>query len=234
MALVESTGVTTVVEKDSLGGGKFTLDSGVYDFTIKSMYQVKNKGGSTSMQLVLETTDKKLFNPCIYFMDKEGSMTTISNWGDTKGKKVDTFGKQQLDSICRMAVGKSLVEVSASEEEKVVIKQFTKDEKVKVMMYMDVIGKKVTLGILETRVNKQAQDGQGKYVPINEERIENTISKIFSAEGFTKEELDKKLATPIFIEAWKEKFAGQLQDKFKAVAGGAVSGSPVATENKFE
>jgi hypothetical protein len=236
MALVESTGVTQVTEKDSIGNSKFSLDSGVYDFTIKSMYPVKNKGGSASMQLVLETADKKLFNPCIYFMDKEGSMTTISNWGDTKGKKVDTFGKQQLDAICRMAVGKSLVEVSASEEKKTVIKQFTKDEKQEVMMYMDVVlpPAKIKLAILETKVNKQAQDGQGKYVPINEERIENTISKIFSAEGFTKEELDKKLATPVFIEAWKEKFEGKLQDKFKAVAGGAVSGSPVMSENKFE
>jgi hypothetical protein len=234
MALVESTGTVQVVEKDTLGGGKFTLDSGVYDFTIKSMYPVKNKGGSTSMQLVLETADKKTFNPSIYFMDKDGSMTTIASYGEAKGKKVDTFGKQQLDAICRMVVGKSLVEVSASEEEKIVIKQFTKDEKVKVMMYMDVVGAKVKLAILETRVNKQAQDAQGKYVPINEERNENTISKIFSAEGFTKEELDKKLATPIFIEAWKEKFEGKLQDKFKSVAGGAVSGSPTATENKFE
>jgi len=234
MALVESTGTVQVIEKDTLGGGKFTLDSGVYEFTIKSMYPVKNKGGSTSMQLVLETADKKTFNPCIYFMDKDGSMTTISNWGDTKGKKVDTFGKQHLDAICRMAVGKSLVEVSASEEKKTVIKQFTKDEKIQVDMYMDVIGKKVTLGILETRVNKQAQDATGKYVPINEERIENSISKIFSNEGFTKEELDKKLTTPVFIEAWKEKFEGKLQDKFKAVVGGVVSGSPIASENKFE
>jgi hypothetical protein len=234
MALVEDTSVTKVVEKDSLGGGKFTLDSGVYEFTIKSMYPVKNKGGSTSMQLVLETANKKLFNPSIYFMDKDGSMTTIASYGEAKGKKVDTFGKQQLDAICRMAVGKSLVEVSASEEKKTVIKQFTKDEKIQVDMFMDVIGKKVTLGILETKVNKQAQDGTGKYVPINEERIENTISKIFSNEGFTKEELDKKLTTPVFIDAWREKFEGKLQDKFKAVAGGAVSGSPVATENKFE
>ena len=234
MALVESTGTTTVVEKDSLGGGKFTLDSGVYEFTIKSMYPVKNKGGSTSMQLVLETADKKLFNPCIYFMNKDGSMTTIATYGDAKGKKVDTFGKQQLDAICRMAVGKSLVEVSASEEKKTVIKQFTKDEKIQVDMFMDIIGKKVTLGILETKVNKQAQDAQGKYVPINEERIENSISKIFSLEGFTKEELDKNLTTPVFINAWKEKFDGKLQDKFKAVAGGAVSGSPTMTENKFE
>jgi len=234
MALVEEQGVTTVVEKDTIGGGKFTLDSGVYEFTIKSMYPVKNKGGSTSMQLVLETADKKIFNPCIYFMDKDGSMTTIASYGEAKGKKVDTFGKQQLDAICRMAVGKSLVVVSASEEKKTVIKQFTKDEKIQVDMYMDVIGKKVTLGILETKVNKQAQDATGKYVPINEERIENSISKIFSNEGFTKEELDKKLTTPVFIEAWKEKFEGKLQDKFKAVAGGAVSGSPVATENKFE
>ena len=234
MALVEDTSVTKVVEKDSLGGGKFTLDSGVYEFTIKSMYPVKNKGGSTSMQLVLETADKKLFNPLIYFMDKDGSMTTIASYGEVKGKKVDTFGKQQLDSICRMAVGKSLVEVSASEEKKTVIKQFTKDEKIQVDMYMDVIGKKITLGILETKVNKQAQDAQGKYVPINEERIENSISKIFSPEGFTKEELDKKLTTPLFIEAWKEKFEGKLQDKFKAVTGGAVSGSPKPTANAFE
>ena len=233
MVLKESEGVVTVVEKDSLGNTKFSLDSGVYEFIIKSMYQVKNKGGSTSMQLVLETPDKKLFNPCIYFMDTDGSMSTIAKYGEAKGKKVDTFGKQQLDAICRMVVGKSLVEVSASEEEKVVIKQFTKDEKIKVMMYMDVIGKKITLGILETRKNKQAESN-GKWVDTNEERIENSISKIFSAEGFTQEELNKKVATPVFIEAWKEKFAGQLQDKFKAVAGGAVSGSPVATENKFE
>jgi len=136
--------------------------------------------------------------------------------------------------ICRMAVGKGLVEVSKSEEKKTVIKQFTKDEKIQVDMYMDVIGKKVTLGILETRVNKQAQDGTGKYVPINEERIENTISKIFSSEGFTQEELAKKLPTPVFIEAWKEKYAGQLQDKFKTVSGGPVSGSPKPTANAFE
>ena len=233
MALVEDSSVTKVVEKDTLGGGKFTLDSGVYEFTIKSMYPVKNKGGSTSMQLVLETADKKLFNPLIYFMDKDGSMTTIASYGEVKGKKVDTFGKQQLDSICRMAVGKSLVEVSTSEEKKTVIKQFTKDEKIQVDMYMDVIGKKITLGILETRKNKQTEVNS-KWVDSNEERIENSISKIFSPEGFTKEELDKQLATPIFIEAWKEKFEGKLQDKFKAVKGGAVNGSPVATENKFE
>lgn len=234
MALVEETGVAQAVDKDTLGGGKFTLDSGVYEFTIKSMYPVKNKGGSTSMQLVLETPDKKLFNPSIYFMDKDGSTTTIGTYGENKGKKVHTFGFTQLDAICRIAVGKGLVEVSKSEEKKTVIKQFTKDEKIQVDMYMDVIGKKITLGILETRVNKQAQDGTGKYVPINEERIENSISKIFSAEGFTQEELNKKIATPVFIEAWKEKYSGQLQDKYKTVAGGAISGSPKPTTNVFE
>ena len=236
MALIQEEGVTVSVPKDSLEDTKFTLNSGVYDFIVKSMYPVKNKGGSTSMQLVLETPDKKLFNPLIYFMDKDGSTTTIGKYGDDKGKKIHTFGFTQLDIICRMAIGKSLVEVSKSEIEKTVIKQFTKDEKIKVMMYMDMVlpPAKIKLGILETRVNKQAQDAQGKYVNINEERIENTIKVVFSQEGFTQEELAKKVTTPIFIEAWKEKFEGKLQDKFKAIAGGAVSGSPVASENKFE
>ena len=230
MALKESEGVVAVVEKDTLGNTKFTLDSGVYEFTVKSMYPVKNKGGSSNIQLVLETSDKKLFNPSIYFMDAKGSMTTVATYGEEKGKVVDTIGKRLLDSICRMAVGKSLVEVSASEEKKTVIKQFTKDEKIQVDMYMDMIGAKVTLGILETRKNKQADPGNGgKWIDTNEERIENTIHKVFSSDGFTKEELDKNVPSPIFITGWREKYQGQLQDKFKPIISGVTTGVPKQT-----
>jgi hypothetical protein len=227
MALKESEGVVAVVEKDTLGSTKFTLDSGVYEFTVKSMYPVKNKGGSSNMQLVLETPDKRLFSPSIYFMDAKGNMTTVATYGEEKGKTVDNIGKRLLDNICQMAVGKSLVQVSNSEEKKTVIKQFTKDEKIQVDMYMDMIGAKVTLGILETRKNKQVDPGTGgKWIDTNEERIENTIHKVFSSDGFTKEELAKKVSTPIFITGWKEKYQGQLQDKFKPVTGGITTGVP--------
>jgi hypothetical protein len=231
MALKESEGVVVVVEKDTLGGTKFTLDSGVYEFTVKSMYPVKNKGGSSNMQLVLETPDKKLFNPSIYFIDAKGSMTTVATYGDEKGKTVDNIGKRLLDSICQMAVGKSLVQVSNSEEKKMVVRQFSKPpENIQVDMYMDMIGAKVTLGILETRKNKQTDPGNGgKWIDTNEERIENTIHKVFSSDGFTKEELDKKVPTPIFITGWKEKYQGQLQDKFKPVTGGVTTGVPKQT-----
>ena len=235
MALKESEGVVAVVEKDNLGGTKFTLDSGVYEFTVKSMYPVKNARGTTSMQLVLETPDKKLFSPLIYFMDAKGDMTTVATYGEEKGKLVDNIGKRLLDNICQMAVGKSLVQVSNSEAKKMVVKQFSKPpENIQVDMYMDMIGAKVTLGILETRKNKQADPGNGgKWVDTNEERIENTIHKVFSSDGFTKEELDKKVPTPTFITGWKEKYQGQLQDKFKPVTGGVTSGVPKPSASAF-
>ena len=227
--------VVTVVEKDVLGGGKFTLDTGVYDLTIRQMYMVQNAGGSYSMQLVLETPDKKLYSPSIYFMDKTGDYTTISNYGDTKGKRVNTIGYDQLDTICKFAVGKSLVEVQDSAQTKTVIKQFSKDqEKINVEMFMDVIGAKIQMAIEERRVNKTADSGQLKpngtklYVPTNEDRLENVHVKIFNEAGYTTEELaSNKPAT--FRDLWIEKKAGILVDKFKPVTGGVSTGVPKQT-----
>lgn len=226
-----------VVEKevDRVGTGKFTLDTGIYEFTIKQMYPVKNTGGSYSMQLVLETPDKKTFNPCIYYMDASGDVTTISNYGATKGKRVFTIGYNQLESICQLAIGKSLVEVAKSKQSKVVVKQFTKDEKVTVDMYMDIIGSKIQMAIEERRVNKQVNSGQlnakGKplYVNTSEDRLINEFVKVYNEAGFTSQELEAGKTTTDHKNLWSEKNAGKLVDKYVTVTSGITAGIPKQT-----
>lgn len=217
--------VVTQTEGDSLESNrKFTLDTGIYDFKIKQMYPVQNKSGSFSMQLVLETSEGKTFNPLIYFMDKEGNVTTEAKSGTNKGKKIPIRGYSQLDTICKASIGKPLPEVYKSKQSKVVIKQFTKDEKITVDMLMDVIGKTITLGIEERRVNKQGLVN-GTYQNTAEERIVNELNKVYFPGRLTAKEVETKVSTPVFATAWLEKYEGQLIDQYKPVAGSPLPSS---------
>lgn len=223
--------VVLEVEQDRLGvPGKFTLDTDIYDMVIKLAYLTKSQGGASAVNFVFETKDSKSMRYTIYITNRAGETTYVGKKGDTAGKKLPLPGYVEVDSICRMSVDKSLAEVYKSvAKKKILLRDFTqnKDVLTEVDMLIDLVAPsaKITLGIQEVRENKQALVN-GVYKPTNDERTVNVIHKIYSSDRLTSSEIAAKELSPKFAPAWLEKNKGVLWDKYKPVAGGAVSGSP--------
>ena len=97
---------------------------------------------------------------------------------------------------------------------------------------MDMVGKKVMLGIVEVLENKSVKDNSGKYVPIADTRKTNEISKVFNEDGLTTSEIKAGVAEPVFMRTWVDKFQGQVIDKtskdLAPAAGGTKPGLKAA------
>ena len=94
---------------------------------------------------------------------------------------------------------------------------------------VDLIGKKVKLGIVQTIENKWSNG-----VQTSETIQKNSIDKVFNEDGFTLNELLAEADEPEFINTWLDKNKGVTKDKSKAVASSSGSeGSPKKSGGLF-
>lgn len=216
------TDATIKSDGDSLGGSKYTpLESGLYDFTIKLAYGSLSRGNAKALNLLLETDDGKELKQQLW-------MTT----GEAKGclnyymAKNPATGKQDLkkylpgfemaNHLCLMTLNKEICQVKP-EMKTIMLYDYSQRKEVPtdVQMITELLGKKITAGVIKQTVNKRVKDpSSGEYVSITDTRDENEIDKFFHfPSGLTVTEAEAKMTEPVFKEQWREKWAGVTKDR---------------------
>ena len=221
-------------ERDSLGGG-FLLPSNSYDMTITAFWAGKYDSGAGFVELHAETVDGKKYKLRECTSNKNGD-----NFYEKDGEKNFLPGFNKMNSVALLASRKGLAD---GDWQLKTIKVWNKDASAElpteVAMNMSVVGKKITLGILEVEVNKTVKnEATGKYDPIAETRVENQLDKVFDFESKkTIAEFRAKAENAQFHGDWVAKYAGQKQNRVKttglaqgganSAAAGAAGGKPV-------
>ena len=212
-------------EVDSLGGG--ALDSDVYDMVIDKAFLTQS-----------EKTKAVALN--LHYKGRNGITFRNQQWiksGNAKGNKnyyIDKAGNKQYlpgfniaNAIANITNGKPLNKLNTETKKVMVYSKDAKEEvPTDVEMVMDLLGKKVKLGILQQIIDKTAynEDTQS-YEPTGETIHINEVGKVFSyPEGLTTVEKKAGETEGIFITKWLKKFKDTVKDKSKGT--GATAGAP--------
>lgn len=212
-----------VEEQQDRLGGQYTVDSGLYDATIKLAYITNSQ--SSKAKCVVTVLDLNGFELTTrtWVTNSQGKPTYEKN-----NKKFTLPGYELINDMCLMSTGIGLAEQTIEDK---TIKVYDPNEQKEVDKNMPVItsvlGKPVTVAVLKVIENKQKKGNDGKYHDINEKREINEIDKFFHTETkMTTVEVMKKTQiaeADLFYTKWGEKNSGKTRDKYKEVAGTAPS-----------
>ena len=219
--------------EDRLGGFS-ALDSDAYDFTIMFAYAHVADSGAKALALELDANGKK-YNETVYVTNKNGE-----NWYWTDKEKKETKaslpGFITIEEICQVTVGKGLKDLVFEDKMANIYDKDAKKEVPKsVKAAVELIGKQVTLGILNTLEDKTKWDESAKksVVVPGETRVVNSINKVFHYPTHVTvpeaRHAAEKGTTPTseFYDKWVEKNKGKQIDKTTKGPGGVPkSGKP--------
>ena len=194
---------------------KRTVDSGVYQGTIKNAFIGKSSGGATSVSLEVKLDSGKTIFETIYVTNKQGNNTY---------EKDDVIGYLPgfltVNQIALFATGKDLYELEPEMEERIV-KQYDSKAGKQVdkpaMVIVPLLEQPILVAIKEVRENKTKAGDGNKRITLAEDRVYNTIDKVFHTSTFhTQAELEQeKEAT--YLESWKKDNEGKVDDRYKSV-----------------
>jgi len=225
------------LDEDTVGGGSFTWESGVYDVVVDMAYLDESKGGAMGLHLTLLDGTKKLKETLWIASGKAKGQK--STYIDAKGTKRPLPGYTQGLNLCMTAVDQTLEEAANASEAKT-INIFDFDAKKEKPTNVDhvmtnLIGKNVKVGIIKRIENKtKLNSATGQYDPINEERELNIITQFFYADtGMSVMEKAKGETEAKFIDAWTAANKGKTQKRYKEVEGAASTGSSAGTKKLF-
>lgn len=210
-------------------GGFGAVETDYYEGTIKVAYAGKSDAGAQFVNFVVDLGGRE-YRETVYVTNKKGENFFLNK--DDKTKKVPLPGFTVADDICMCAVEKPLAQMDA--EDKVVkVYDFGAKKEVNktVPVLVELLGKKIGLGIVKTLENKSDKQPDGSYVANAETREVNSIEKVFHVPtGFTMVEVRNGVEAPAFKDSWVERNKGKTRDKreIKDGAGGA-SGAPRAS-----
>lgn len=206
-------------QEDRLGGGGYTVNSGVYDASVKMAYITPaSQSKAQCMNIVLEVDGKEI-RERVWFTNREGKPTYQKD-----GKKFMLPGYETVNDLCLVTTGHPFSEQTVAEK---VIKVWDPEQKSEVEKAMPVVtsilGLNLLAGVLLVRENKQEKDGSGDYVNIADTRDFNEFDKFFHKDTRkTVPELKRGgdiAEEDMFITLWAEKNTGELRDRSKPVAG---------------
>lgn len=209
--------------KDSLGGYE-PLASDIYEAEIKAAYVTTSRSGAATINLVLDIAGRE-YHETIYFTNSKGETFFLSK---QSGEKISLPGYTTFNDLCLCAVGK---EVNQLESENRTFKIYDVEAKKvlpkEVPTAVELIGKKVAVGILHEIVDKTAKNDDGAYVPTGETREQNVIDKVFDLKSHkTVNEARENATEATFYDLWLDKNKDQIRKRVKGKAG--------ATEAKAE
>jgi hypothetical protein len=227
---------TIANEKDSVGGGSFVLESGIYNATVALAYITKSKGGALGLVLNLKTEDDKEIRQTLWMTS--GTEKGCKNYYEKDGEKHYLPGFNHANSLALLTVGK---EISELDTETKVVNVYSPEAKAevptKVDMIMDLLGKDITVGVIKQTVDKtKKNEATGAYEATGETRDENEIDKLFRArDRMTTAEIRAQAEEATFAGTWEAKWAGKTKDKSKGAAGAAgapkaAAGAPAAAK----
>lgn len=222
--------------EDRLGGFS-ALDTDVYTGTVKLAYAGKSDGGAMNVTVILDLGGKD-YRETVYVTNKKGENFFLNK--QDKSKKVPLPGFTVINDLCICTTEAPLSE-QATEEKQVMIYDYDQKKELPqaAEVLIDLIGKPVSVAIVNTLENKGVKQNDGSYAPGPEERTVNNIDKVFHepskmtvAEAILHEGWDAEKA--VFMNSWLERNQGKQRDKraFKdgqaGTAGkpGAKSGPP--------
>jgi hypothetical protein len=214
--------------QDRLGGYQ-PFASGVYTGKIKLAYAGASAGGARNVTLIVDLNGRE-YRETIYITNKKGENWFLNK--DDKSKKVPLPGFTTIDDICLVATGSPLADQGAEDK---MVKVYDNDAKKElpksVPVLIDLIGKEISLGIIQILENKNEKVGN-EYVPTAETRTSNAIDKVFDTESkLTVAEARAGSTTGAFWGAWAERNKDQVRDKRTikdGVAGAPQAGRPGA------
>ena len=204
-------------------GGFAVLDTDVYAGTIKAAYAGTSSGGSTFVAVIVDLNGRE-YRETLYVTNKKGENFFLNK--EDKSKKVPLPGFTTVDDICLITTGKPLSE-QESEEKVINIYDFEqrKDVPTTVPMLTELLGQKISLGILKILENKNEKSGE-EYVATAATRELNNIDKVFHPElKLTVAEARNGVEEAKFQDAWVEKNKGVTRDKRTIKEGEAGAAS---------
>ncbi|RWB40481.1 MAG: hypothetical protein EOQ44_25420 [Mesorhizobium sp.] len=197
--------------QDRLGGFR-VLESGPYLVTIMAAYAGQAPSGARSVTLLTKADEGGAeYRETTFVTNKKGENFYVKD-----GKKFALPGFTTIDDICHMTTGKGLAGQSAEDK---VMNIYDPDQKKEVPksvpMLVELLGKKVTLGILKKLVNKQVKNATtNEYEDTADSREENSIDKVFHyPSNLTMVEARNKIQEPKFFAQWVELNKGKTQDR---------------------
>lgn len=231
---------------DVLSSNKFAkVESGIYDAVINYAYLQKTVNGSLGLNLEFELDTGTIMKETLYITNTNDENFYVDK-KDAKKKHL-LPGYITADSIALFAAQKPIAELS-SEERIIKLRDYDlqKDVPTTVNMLVQLIGKTVRLGVIKVIEDKRAKtdktDDKGKaiYEPTGDTIVKNETDKVFhSTSNMTVAEIRAGASEAAFIEAWREKWTGNTQDKSTGVAGkntgsaGSSSGKKATTASLF-
>jgi hypothetical protein len=207
--------VVGVDEEDRLGGGSYTLESGVYDMKISAAFLTKSDGGATALTVHMDTIDGKgSIREAIWITsgDKKGNKPYYLT---KDGEKKPLPGYTLADSLTKLTVATDLAKMDKEDKAMNLYNpELKKEALTKVNMLTALVNKEVKVGIIKSKVDKSTKSASGEYVPTGETREVNSIDKFFRArDGLTVAEIKAGVTEATFINSWIEKNAGVTKDK---------------------
>lgn len=211
-------------EKDSVGGSRESLASGLYPCTISMAHVTTSAGGAMGLVLTLKTETGSEIKQTLWMTS--GTAKGGKNYYEKDGQKNYLPGFNHANSLCQLSVGK---EISEIEPETKVLSLYNFEAKAevptKVPVLMELLGKEILVGLIKQTVDKTAKNDSNVYVPTGDTKEENEIDKFFRAEDrMTTAEILAKAAEASFVNAWDQKNTGKTRNKAKGDAG--TAGAP--------
>lgn len=222
-------------EKDSLGGSR-ALASGAYDFVIKLAYVITAKSEAMGVVLELETANGEKLKHTEYVTS--GKEKGCKNYYEKNGEKHYLPGFNNINAVCLLTVGKELKEMEHEEKQVPIYNAEAKAERpTKVPVLVDLIGQKITFGVLKEINNKTKYNETTRTRDIVEGTVEqNVVDKVFrTSDRKTVAEIRAKEPEAVFYPAWVEKNTGKDRNRVKDVpAGGSgTAGAPKKPTNSL-
>jgi len=217
-------------ETDSVGSR--ILESDIYDFTIDTAYIGTSSGGATSLNLQLVTDSGQEFKTTIYVSSGTAKGCKPTYTDKKSGEEKPLPGFLQGNAICLLTIGKP---IHTLETEEKVIKLYNHDAKeeipTKVAMAVDLLGQKISMGIIKQTADKNVKNDQGVYVPSGDTKDENEEDKCFRAGDYlTTAEIRAGETEADFKDKWLTKNKGVT--KMKAKSAGAGTGTTAGAPAK--
>lgn len=211
-----------VEEQQDRLGGQYTLESGVYDGTMKLAYITdSSRSKSKCLTTVIDVNGFELTTRT-WFLNGEGEPTYSRN-----GKTAMLPGYELINDMHLVTTGVAISEATVEDK---TIKVWDSDAQGEIDKNLPVVtsmlGKPITIAVLKVIENKTAKnESTGEYENTAEKRTVNEIDKVFHTESRkTVVELMKKVDLPLdklFITKWGDKNSGEERDRFKQPAGAA-------------
>ena len=217
---------TAKAEDDSVG-----ITSDVHDAEIKMAYVTKAKSGALGLVVEARCT-KGFYKETLWFCsgDEKGNKTFFL---DKSGDEVLLPGYICFKALLNLTGSDTTPEQQVENGLKPKIADvydfdLKKNVPTEVPTVMDLLDKKVKLGLIQTIEDKYNKPGE------TQEKV--ILDKVFNTEGLTTTEAAAKIEAPEFINKWLTKNKDKVKNKAKggAAKGGAKAGRPAAATKPAE